>query len=161
MRFTVAPPGVDERSAGEPRELVIENALRKARAVEGDRVLGVDTTVALDGRVLGKPADEGEAEAFLERLSGRTHVVWSGVAVREAGGERTDAAATAVTFRALERRELDWYLASGEWRGRAGAYAIQGRGAALVRAIDGDYWTVVGLPVPVLLELMPDLIGGP
>lgn len=160
MTFTVAPPGVEERSDGDPRDLVIENALRKARAVEGRRVLGVDTAVALDGRVFGKPAHEEQARTFLDRLSGRTHTVWSGVAVRDAGAERTDAAATAVTFRALERRELDWYLASGEWRGRAGGYAIQGRGAALVREIHGDYWNVVGLPVAVLIELMPDLVAG-
>ena len=154
----MAPEG-EERSDGDPRSLVVENAIRKARAVDGERVLGADTTVALDGRIFGKPADEAEAETFLRRLSGHTHRVWSGLALREAGAERTCAAATAVTFRALERRHLDWYLASGEWRDRAGAYAIQGKGAALVREIRGDYWNVVGLPVPALLELVPDLIA--
>ena len=151
-------PEVEERSSGDPSSLVVENALRKARAVAGERVLGVDTAVALEGQAFGKPADEGEAEAFLRRLSGRTHRVWSGLAVREAGAERTGTAATAVTFRALTQRDLDWYLSSGEWRDRAGAYAIQGKGAALVREIEGDYWNVVGLPVPALLELVPDLI---
>jgi septum formation protein len=159
--FTVAVPEVEERSDGEPRALVVENALRKARAVEGERVLGVDTAVALEGRVFGKPADEAQAEAFLRLLSGRTHRVWSGLAVREAGTERTGSVATAVSFRALGQRDLDWYLASGEWRERAGAYAIQGKGAALVREIEGDYWNVVGLPVAGLLELMPDLIAPP
>ena len=161
MAFTVAAPDVDERTEGEPRALVIENALRKARAVTGERVLGVDTAVALDGRVFGKPTGAEEAEAFLRRLSDRTHQVWSGVAVREGGGERIGAAETAVTFRALGQRDLDWYLASGEWRGRAGGYAIQGKGAALVRRIEGDYWNVVGLPVTALLELVPDLIAAP
>lgn len=158
MPFTVAVPDVDERSDGDPAELVVENALRKARAVEGERVLGVDTAVALDDRVFGKPADERVAEAFLSRLSGRTHRVLSGVAVRDPGGERTDVAVTSVTFRALERRELDWYLATGEWRERAGAYAIQGKGGMLVREIAGDPWNVVGLPVAVLIGLVPDLI---
>ena len=161
MPFTVTAPEVGERSTGDARGLVIENALRKARAVEGERVLGVDTTVAVDDRVFGKPADEAEAEAFLRQLSGRTHFVWSGLAVREAGRERTGTAVTAVSFRALRRRDLDWYLASGEWRDRAGAYAIQGKGAALVREIEGDYWNVVGLPVAALLQLMPDLIAPP
>ena len=154
-------PEVEERSGGEPSSLVVENALRKVRAVEGERVLGVDTAVALEGQVFGKPADEHEAETFLRRLSGATHRVWSGLAVREAGAERTGTAATAVSFRALTQRDLDWYLSSGEWRDRAGAYAIQGKGAALVREIEGDYWNVVGLPVPALLELMPDLIVPP
>ncbi len=152
-------PEVDERSEGDPRDLVVENALRKARAVEGERVLGVDTAVVLEGAVFGKPADEAEAERFLRLLSGRTHAVWSGLAVRQAGAERTTAATTAVRFRALRQRDVDWYLASGEWRERAGAYAIQGKGAALVREIEGDYWNVVGLPVPTLIALAPDLLG--
>ncbi len=151
-------PEVDERSEGEPRGLVVENALRKARAVDGERVLGVDTVVVLEGAVLGKPADEREAESFLRRLSGRTHAVWSGLAVRQAGAERTTAAATAVRFRELRQRDFDWYLASGEWRDRAGGYAIQGKGAALIPRIEGDYWNVVGLPVAALLELVPDLL---
>lgn len=161
VAFTVSAPEVEERSDGDPRDLVIENALRKARAVEGERVLGVDTTVALEGRAFGKPADEEEAEAFLRRLSGRTHRVWSGLAIREAGSERTSTAATAVSFRELEPRHLDWYIASGEWRDRAGGYAIQGKGATLVRGIEGDYWNVVGLPLTALLDLMPDLIVPP
>ena len=85
MSFTVRAPEVDERLEGEPRDLVIENALRKARAVEGERVLGVDTAVVLEGAVFGKPANEDEAESFLRALSGRTHTVWSGLAVRHAG----------------------------------------------------------------------------
>jgi septum formation protein len=157
--FEVIPADVEETTKGDPPRMVIENALRKARAVHGGRVLGVDTEVVLDGRVYGKPADEAEAETFLRRLSGRTHEVWSGLALRDdRGAERTANACTRVTFRRLEQKDIDWYLASGEWRDRAGGYAIQGRGAALVEAIDGDYWNVVGLPVAELIRVAPDLV---
>jgi septum formation protein len=112
--------------------------------------------VVLDGRVFGKPADEAEAETFLRRLSGRTHEVMSGIVLRRGREERTEVAVTKVRFRRLEQDDVDWYVASGEWSGRAGGYAIQGRGAALVEAIEGDYSNVVGLPVPALVAL----IGG-
>ena len=152
--FEVVVPDVEELEDGDPREMVVENALRKARAVEGDLVLGVDTTVVVDGRSYGKPVDEGDAKATLTLLSGRSHEVWSGIALNE----RTAAACTTVTFRSLDQPLLRWYLASGEWRERAGGYAIQGRGGALVERIDGDFWNVVGLPVPELLKLAPDLL---
>jgi septum formation protein len=158
--FRVEPPQVEELRDGDPRALVLENARRKARAVQGERVLGVDTAVVLDGRVFGKPRDREEAETFLRRLSGRTHTVFSGIVLRSHGGERGEVCATRVRFRRLEQRDLDWYLASGEWRERAGGYAIQGRGAALVEDIDGDYWNVVGLPVSGLVGLAPDLLVG-
>src|SRR4051794_32809668 len=154
IEFEVVVADVEEREEGDPREMVVENALRKARAVNGDLVLGVDTTVAVDGRSYGKPADEEEAERTLTLLSGRTHEVWSGIAL----GEETAAACTWVTFHPLRRPLLRWYLNSGEWRDRAGGYAIQGRGAALVERIEGDFWNVVGLPVPELLRLAPDLL---
>jgi septum formation protein len=156
--FRVEPPEVEELTGGEPRALVLENALRKARAVAGELVLGVDTAVVLDGRSFGKPRDAAEAEIFLRRLSGRGHEVLSGIALRRGGAERTEVAVTRVRFRLLEQRQLDWYLRSGEWRERAGGYAIQGRGAALVAGIDGDYWNVVGLPVPALVALAPELL---
>jgi septum formation protein len=159
VQFRVVPPEVEELSDGEPHKIALENALRKARAVQGDRVLGVDTEVVLDGGVFGKPGDREEAETFLRRLSGRTHEVLGGIALRlPRGEERSDVAVTRVRFRMLEQRDLDWYLAIGEWRDRAGGYAIQGKGAALVAEIEGDYWNVVGLPVPALLELAPDLL---
>jgi septum formation protein len=163
VEFRVEVPEVEELAQGDPRAVVRENARRKARAIaaRGERVLGSDTAVVLDGRVLGKPADESEAETFLRRLSGRTHEVMSGVALREPDGrERSDVAVTRVRFRRLEKPEIDWYLATGEWEGRAGGYAIQGRGAALVEEVEGDYFNVVGLPVAALLRLAPDLLEG-
>jgi septum formation protein len=163
VEFRVEAPHVEELSTGDARQVVRENALRKARAIAapGERVLGSDTAVVLDGRILGKPRDEAEAETFLRRLSGRTHEVMSGVALREPDGrERSDVAVTRVRFRRLEKGDLDWYLATREWEGRAGAYAIQGRGAALVEEIEGDYFNVVGLPVAALLRLAPDLLRG-
>jgi septum formation protein len=159
VEFRAEHPDVEELSSGDPRRVVTENALRKARSVGGGRVLAVDTAVVLDGRFFGKPRDADEAQTHLRRLSGRGHEVWSGVALRENGQERTATATTRVHFRLLEQREIDWYLGTGEWRDRAGGYAIQGRGAALVAGIEGDYSNVVGLPVPALVELAPDLIG--
>jgi septum formation protein len=155
VEFEVVVPDVEELEDGDPREMVVENALRKVRAVPGELVLGVDTTVVVDGRSYGKPANEEEAAQTLELLSGRTHEVWSGLALNE----RTATACTRVTFRRLPRPLLRWYLDSEEWRDRAGGYAIQGRGAALVERIEGDFWNVVGLPVPALLELAPDILG--
>jgi septum formation protein len=123
-------------------------------------VLGVDTIVALGRRLYGKPADEAEARATLEALAGRTHEVLSGLcAIGPDGRARTAAARTGVTFRTFDAALLNWYLASGEWRERAGGYAIQGRGAALVAAIEGDYFNVVGLPVAALMDLLPHMLG--
>ncbi len=164
VEFEIKPAEVAERSVGAPAEVVRENALAKARAVAaaaGDvLVLGVDTVVWLDDRIFGKARDEEEARFFLGTLSGRTHEVWSAVALLDSRGEQVREERTSVTFRRLNPRLLDWYLASSEWRERAGAYAIQGRGAALVARIEGDYWNVVGLPVPVLLDMVPDLLTG-
>ena len=160
VAFRVEVPEVEEVVAGEPRGVVLENALRKARARArpGVRVLGADTAVVLDGEVFGKPAEAGQAGAFLRRLSGKTHEVMTGIALCEDGEHRSAVAVTAVRFRALEQADLDWYLGTGEWRERAGGYAIQGKGAALVEGIEGDYWNVVGLPVPDLMRLAPDLL---
>jgi septum formation protein len=145
--FRVEPADVDEITEGHPRDVVLENATRKAQAMEGDLVLGADTEVFLEGRIFGKAGSEGEARGFLRDLSGRTHEVWGGVALRAGGDLKTAHAVTKVTFTELDEDLLSWYLASGEWRDRAGAYAIQGRGSALVESIEGDFWNVVGLPV--------------
>ena len=121
--------------------------------VAGDLVLGVDTVVVLDQRVLGKAATSAEAGAFVGALSGRRHEVVSGVCLLGPGGRVwTGHARTTVTFRALAAEAVATYVATGEWRERAGAYAIQGVGSALVSAVAGDYWNVVGLPVALLLD---------
>jgi septum formation protein len=159
VEFRVQPADVDERASGDAGALVEHNALLKARAVEGNPVLGSDTAVALDDDVLGKPADRAEARAFLKRLSGAEHAVWSAVALVQDGAERTAVDCAQVTFRGLTDEEIDWYVGTGEWEGRAGGYAIQGRGAALVERVEGDYNCVVGLPVAALVGLAPGLIG--
>jgi septum formation protein len=158
VRFEVVVPEVDELEEGDPRGIVIENARRKANAVHGDPVLGVDTTVVLDGRSYAKPRDREEASRFLRALSGREHEVWSGFALIRGGKTETGAACTRVRFRTVTDALMRWYLDSGEWRERAGGYAIQGRGAALVEAVDGDFWNVVGLPVAELLDKAPELL---
>jgi septum formation protein len=166
VAFTVAIPGAEELEQGPPEEVALENAYRKAAAVAarpehaGATVLGADTVVALGATIYGKPCDREQAERTLRVLSGRAHMVLSGVCAITRGHARTAAARTLVELRALEQPLLRWYLDSGEWRGRAGAYAIQGRGAALVRRIDGDYTNVVGLPVTALLDLLPGLLAG-
>jgi nucleoside triphosphate pyrophosphatase len=149
--FEVVPPRFEE-SGGDPVEL----AAGKARSVDGgDRpVLGVDTEVVVDGEALGKPAGSAAAEAMLERLAGRTHEVVSGLCLRTPAWEELHAETTLVTFRALTARDLAGYVASGEWEGRAGGYAIQGLGASLVERIDGDYLNVVGLPAALLVRLL-------
>lgn len=161
VAFDVVVSDAEELLEGDdPVALAVENARRKARAVDAESaVLGVDTVVVLDGAIYGKPADAGEARATLERLSGRVHEVVSGIALVEGGEVRTSSATTRVRFRALDAATLDWYLATEEWRERAGGYAIQGRGAALVAGIEGDYLNVVGLPVAALLELASGLLA--
>jgi septum formation protein len=143
------------------------NALRKALAAratgaKGDEaVLACDTLVSLDGEVYGKAADRARARAVLRALSGRTHSVHSAVVVLLGEGERRAAQArTEVSFRAFGEELLEWYLDRGEWRGRAGSYAIQGAGAALVHGVRGDYENVVGLPLAALLDVYPELLGG-
>ena len=159
VAFEVVEPDVEELTRGDPAELVVENARRKACGVAGERVIAADTAVVLDGRVLGKPVDEDEARAFLEALAGRDHHVLSGVAVRDAHRERTGMGRARVRFRTLTPQDVDRYVATGEWRGRASGYAIQGRGAVLVEEIEGDYWAVVGLPVAEIARLAPHLLG--
>ena len=158
MGFSVEVPDVEELSEGDPRDLVVQNALLKLRAVPGELVLGVDSMVVWDGRAHGKPADAAEAESWLRELSGRWHEVMGGIAIREHGEERTDVAVTRVRFRELTDSDIERYLASDEWRDRAGGYAIQELGAMLVEGIEGDYFNVVGLPVPALLRLLPSLL---
>ena len=166
IAFTVVPAEVEELTVGPPHEVVAENAYRKAAATaaggaeDADAlVLGVDTIVSLGSAIYGKPVDADAAGETLRALSGRRHTVLSGVCLIEHGRARTAVDATTVEFRRLGEELVSWYLKTGEWRDRAGGYAIQGRGAALVARIEGDYLNVVGLPVSTLLELAPGLLG--
>lgn len=161
--FAVRPTHVAEDNAGAPATVAEENARRKALAcvVAADEiVLAVDTVVAIDDRIWGKPPDEASARETLARLQGRTHEVVSGFAVVRGADVQAGHAVTRVTFRPLDAATLDWYVACGEWRGRAGGYAIQGRGAALVERVEGDYLNVVGLPVSALTRLWPEILAG-
>ena len=164
--FDVVAPNYDEATPedADPVQVVLEHARGKARSVAGiadDRpVVGVDTAVVLNGRIFGKPENATEAEQMLEELSGKTHVVVSGLCLLTPGWEDVEHEATRVTFRELAPRELGTYVATGEWEGRAGAYAIQGRGASLVRCIEGDYLNVVGLPAALLVRLLAERFSG-
>jgi septum formation protein len=177
--FDVIEPDVEELAEGDPVAVARENAMRKALAVESrlarardgagqsganeqesDRVvLGADTVVSLEGALYGKPPDEREARAMLASLAGRVHTVVGAVAILAGARTRCVSAETRVRFRALDERLLDWYVATGEWRGRAGGYAIQGAGAALVSEVAGDYENVVGLPVAAVLDAYPELLS--
>jgi septum formation protein len=173
LDFEVRVSDVAEEEAGAPRAVATENARRKALAVVGDGagelVVGCDTLVATGDQIAdhasgcagsviwGKPPDEAAARATLRHLSGRTHEVVSGLALVRDGEVREAAEITLVTFRELDEPTIDWYLSTREWEGRAGGYAIQGRGAVLVSRIEGDYLNVVGLPVAALLALEPHL----
>jgi septum formation protein len=168
VQFTAIPSEVEETSEGEPRDVVLANALAKGRAVaerrrQGTLVIAGDTEVVVDGRVVGQPAFEGEARWCLETLSGRTHEVLGAVALigpDRIDGEpsvRTGVESSRVTFGKLDQELIDRYLASGEWRGRAGGYAVQGLGSALVDGIEGDVSNVIGLPVRLLFRLAPEL----
>jgi nucleoside triphosphate pyrophosphatase len=165
VEFEVRPVDVEEREHGPPDAVASWNAERKAQTAggqglpEGGVALGADTVVALDGHLYGKPGDEEQARATLEALSARTHEVVTAVVLWTPGSARGAAVHTRVTFREIDSPLMEWYLAGGEWRDRAGGYAIQGRGAALVDAIQGDFFNVVGLPVAALLDLAPELLG--
>lgn len=168
VAFDVRPTEAEETEEGEPFAVAAENARRKAAAArdaltlnerETTVVLACDTVVGLEGRVYGKPRDEMEARSFISELEGETHDVLGALAIVTPAGdllERTDR--TLVTFAPLDHAQIAAYAALGEWRGRAGGYAIQGRGAALVERIEGDYLNVVGLPVPALRALVQGLV---
>lgn len=148
---------------GDPAATVEHNALGKAREVlarvalaPGELVLGVDTVVVIDGRILGKAAGEEEARAMLGLLAGRRHEVFSGLAVCDGARDAVGHAVTGVRFRALDAATVERYVSRGEWRERAGAYAIQGVGSALVESVEGDYFNVVGLPVALFVETLRD-----
>jgi septum formation protein len=163
--FRVQPSGHEEETVpGDPVATVEENARGKALHVAarvppepGEVVLGVDTIVVLGDHILGKAADQAQAREYLLRLAGRTHEVVSGLCL--VAGERVACghAVTGVTFRPLTDEAVERYLASGEWRERAGAYAIQGIGSSLIQGVRGDYFNVVGLPVALLADMLEQL----
>lgn len=162
--FRVQPSEHDEQTVpGDPVATVEENARGKALHVAarvppepGEVVLGVDTIVVLGDDILGKAAGEVQAREYLLRLAGRTHEVVSGLCLVAGGRVTCGHAVTSVTFRPLSKDALDRYLASGEWRERAGAYAIQGLGSSFIQGVRGDYFNVVGLPVALLADMLEE-----
>lgn len=164
--YRAETPEVEEIVHGDPAEVVVANALLKARsrALEGALTIGCDTEVVVEGHLLGKPRDSLRADEYLAQLSGRTHIVLSGLALvgPDLDAARTGVAETLVTFRPLSKEEIDSYVESGEWQGRAGGYAVQGLGSALIDSIQGDLSNVIGLPIPLLASLAPELeLGRP
>ena len=157
--FEVKVSSVEEVTGGNlaPAELVVENAVRKAKAVAeafpGDAVLGADTIVFLDGRVYGKPKDGEEAKAMLRALAGREHEVATGIAWVHAGEVFTDVETTRVFFAPLTEEAIDAYVKTGEPLDKAGAYAIQGRAAQFIESIEGSFSNVVGLPLYAVCRL--------
>ena len=164
--FDVVAPRYEEETPeiADAAEVVRAHAREKARSVidaAGERpILGVDTAVVVGGLIFGKPADAGEAERMLEELAGKTHVVMSGLCLLTPRWEVVEHEGTRVTFRELTPRDLAAYVGTGEWQDRAGAYAVQGRGASLVRSIEGDYLNVVGLPAALLVRVLAERFAG-
>ena len=160
LSFETRPQHCAEHSAAkEPADFVVEVALQKAesarrQATPADTVLAADTVVCLDGQILGKPQDEADARRMLSSLSGRTHQVCTGIALWQGGQMRTHCEQTLVTFYDLEPWLVDWYIATGEPLDKAGAYGIQGKGALLVRQIQGDFYNVIGLPLAPLMRML-------
>jgi septum formation protein len=160
LEFDILAQNVDEDFPGKDPAIMVETlAARKARAaaarVGEGIVIGADTVVVRQGKILGKPADAGEAAAMLAALSGGGHEVFTGVALVRGEDLFTvvDHECTRVYFRELTTAEIAWYVASGEPLDKAGAYGIQGRGGLFVRGIEGCFFNVVGLPLPKLVTL--------
>lgn len=166
LPFRVEVPDVDEtyRAGEEPQAYVVRLAREKAAKVAahapGEVVLGADTTVVVRGEVLGKPSSAAEASAMLAKLQGRTHQVMTGVALAVNGRMEDALDITDVTFRPLRASAIADYVATGEPMDKAGAYAVQGRGATLVEGIRGDFFGVMGLPVRLVLDLL-ERVGEP
>ncbi|WP_243029650.1 Maf family protein [Thermus altitudinis] len=153
----VVPPGVEEKGESlplDPKELALALARRKGEAVPGEWVLAADTVVDLEGRVLGKPKDRAENHLFLRLLSGRTHRVHTAIYLRTPGDLVAEVHTTQVRFRRLSEEEIAWYVQSGEGLDKAGGYGAQGLGMALLQGIEGDFYTVVGLPVARVFALL-------
>lgn len=161
IKHDVRPADVDESIVGgeTPADYAERLAREKAEAiaVEGaDIVIGADTVVVIDGRVLGKPVNEQQAAAMLESLGGRTHTVLTAVAIVVDGRTSSGVEEVTVTFRPLTLEEIDSYVATGEPMDKAGAYGIQGYGATIVERVEGDYFAVMGLPLVRLVRLLAE-----
>lgn len=162
-QFEVVPPDVDEeRRAGEPPPVYVERLAREKAVSVASRhpglaVLGADTTVVIDGRVLGKPRDEEDATQMLRTLSGRTHQVLTGVAAARDGQCVAEVDTTSVTLAALDEATVAWYVATGEPADKAGSYGIQGIASRFVTRVDGSYTNVVGLPLTLVDRLLAEL----
>src|ERR1035438_9991656 len=159
--FTVRVADVDESVVGGeiPADYVRRLAAAKAYAIEaaeGETVLGADTTVVIDGEILGKPADAADARRMLARLAGRRHEVLTGICLRQGTDADRDYVTTGVVFATLSDAEIDEYVASGEPMDKAGAYAIQWLASKFVERIDGDYFNVMGLPVALVYRRLRD-----
>lgn len=159
LEFTIKTADIDESMFPEepPREAVARVCAEKARAIQsqpGDVILSADTIVVVDGEILGKPHDEADASRMLHLLSGRTHQVYTGVTVLRDGAAETRVVATDVTFRKLTDAEIDGYIASGDPMDKAGSYGIQGYPAVFVSHIDGDFYSVMGLPVSTVWSML-------
>lgn len=162
-QFEIVVADVDERVRdGEtPAEYVRRLAAEKSAAVQAADaiIVGADTTVVVDGEILGKPRDDDEAAAMLRRLAGRHHEVLTGVSIRHGAHEVGRVESTAVWFSVLTKEDIAWYVASGEGRDKAGAYAIQGLASRFIPRIEGSYANVVGLPVAVVAELLRSVLA--
>jgi septum formation protein len=161
INFDIMPSHVDERplSNEAPADYIIRVARAKtiaaARTLESGLVIGADTVVVLEGRLLGKPMDDADAAQMLRSLAGRWHAVMTGVALYDVANRRelVDYEKTLVRFAPLTDREIDWYLATGEHRDKAGAYGIQGKAGLFAEEVAGNYFNVVGLPLPLIYRL--------
>ena len=158
--FEAKTAGIDESvlPGEDPATYVKRLARSKAEAVAAKLtqglVLGADTTVVVDDEILGQPEDDDDARRMLRLLSGKWHEVMTGVAVLRVGGEwRVDCETTCVCFAEMSEREIEWYISTGEARGKAGAYGIQGAAGLFIKEIEGDYFNIVGLPIRLVYEL--------
>jgi septum formation protein len=169
--FDTMPVDLDERvREGETpsayvRRLAMEKSARARERMgpqaDGALVLGADTTVVVGETILGKPADDSDLASMLRQLSGRTHLVLTGLSLRLGEQECGGVEATTVEFSRLNDADIAWYVASGEGRDKAGGYAIQGLASRFVRRIDGSYTNVVGLPIAAVHELVATIASGP
>jgi septum formation protein len=150
----------DERAAAYVQRLARSKAQAVAQRLEQGLVLGADTTVVVEGQILGQPEDDADARRMLKLLNGKWHEVLTGVALVRVGGEsRVDYETTRVRFAEMSESEIDWYISTGEPFGKAGAYAIQGKASLFIEEIEGDYFNIMGLPIRLVYELAADFRG--